>query len=296
MLYPGAEVRPLGVVCLPQQPIPLPQASLVDIAAAIVADLPQTTWDPITAGQVRGTLVPALSRSSADAVVWCTSVSGEGSQANLGVMASLSSAVGLARGGENVGGVDAPADMLTSIGMARRHELSTLMWLPPHTPDDPGNLTSQLPLLAALTAVADMPSTLCSTAVAAPAILFSPSLGAFLALTTSVSGSALELVSTNVTDTHSLRGEVLWSTGPLTGSAIVAIVINSSAGALQLQREDGSVAWSCAGPAVALSSVLPASRLSPSAGLFLTLTDAPELRLYSGSPETPGAYTDVSQC
>jgi hypothetical protein len=161
MLYPGAE------------------ASLAAIASAVAADLPQTSWDPITAGQVRSVLAPALARTAAAGVVWCTSVSGEGSQANLGTMALLSSALGIGRGGENVGGVDAPADMLTTLGMARRSELGLLMWLPPHTPDDPGNLTSQLPLLSALGSALSKPATLCGV-LGSPSAIFAPSLGTFL--------------------------------------------------------------------------------------------------------------------
>ena len=243
-------------------------------------------------------LVPALARSSPAGVVWCTSVSGEGSQANLGPMASLSSAVGLARGGENVGGVDSAADMLTSIGMARRSELSVLMWLPPHTPDDPGNLTTQLPLLKALRSAVAIPSTLCGSVPPAPAVLFAPSMATFLALTSAEGASALELVATNVSATPGLRGEVLWSTGVLGGAAASALVVNATAGALQVQRSDGSVAWQCAGPAVRTLPVCIGGQ--PDCGsdgsLFLTVTDASALRLYAGRTDAPGPFVDVTKC
>lgn len=207
-------------------------------------------------------------------------------------MASLSSAVGLGRGGENVGGVDAPADMLTTIGMARRSELTLLMWLPPHTPDDPGNLTAQLPLLAALRVAAAVPATLCGSAQPAPAVLFAPSLGAFLSL----GEAALEFISTNVSAPPGLRGEVMWSAGPFSGGAVVALDVNASSGALQLRRADGSVAWQCMGPSSEAVAVDGAGGSFGSASLFLTVTDGPGLRLYAGTTESPGHFVDVTTC
>lgn len=216
-------------------------------------------------------------------------------------MASLSSAVGLARGGENVGGVDSAADMLTSIGMARRSELSVLMWLPPHTPDDPGNLTTQLPLLKALGSAVAIPSTLCGSAPPAPAVLFAPSMATFLALTSVEGASTLELVATNVSATPGLRGAVLWSTGLLGGAAASALVVNATAGALQVQRSDGSVAWQCAGPAVRTLPVCSTASggqtdCGSDGSLFLTVTDSPALRLYAGRTDAPGPFVDVTKC
>ena len=80
-----------------------------------------------------------------------------------------------------------------------------------------------------------------------------------------------------------------------------------------MRTDSGSVLWQCAGPAAATvatggrtadACARGGSARIPSAcgggggedGLFLTLTDAASLRLYSGSPAAPGLFVDVSTC